>query len=747
MPGPISPAFTPAPSAETLAPDDPRVTVALMRRLADKMAPYRYAATALWSVGVVYLATTAPIWVTAGLVAFWFSVLVWLERLVVVGRAVADVEAARRFGRAFTLYNAARGAGWGLVGIAATHLENSGAQIAWSLTAVLFLISSWPSRSMHAPAGLAFMLTMVVPLLPFLAIHRSTVGDVTAIGCMLLVVLTLPVFARRNEALHRRTVARELATEALAQSLAVARNEAEAARDAAERARDAAEAARREAEAANQAKSTFLATMSHEIRTPMNGVLGSAELLEREALSERQRRLVGTVRTSATALLRIIDDVLDFSKIEAGRMELERAPFALRALVEGTVEAVRVQAGRKGLDLSATVVAECPDALVGDATRLRQILFNLIGNAIKFTEVGGVRVTAHCVSGNGPARTLTLSVADTGIGMSTEHVARLFQPFAQADSSTTRRFGGTGLGLSIVRRLAQLMGGDVTVASEPGKGSTFTATLAVEVAAVDVRDQAPSATGPAVAEDAGRPAGRVLAVDDYDINLEVLADQLALLGIEADMARDGIEALTRWREGNYALLLTDIHMPDMDGFELTRQIRTEEAGNPDRRRTPIVALTANALKGEAERCLAAGMDDYLTKPLTLDRLRAALDRWLAATRPPPAAPIDATALGSLFGNNPAVIARMLARFRDSGTQLMAELDAQSAAGDAAAVAETAHKLKGAARTAGATALGNLAAALEQAARDGGSGCWPAQVSGIAAEWRQVEAALPRPASR
>ena len=513
-----------------------------------------------------------------------------------------------------------------------------------------------------------------------------------------------------------------------------------------ERARDAAEVARAEAEAANQAKSTFLATMSHEIRTPMNGVLGSAELLEREQLSERQRRLVGTVRTSATALLRIIDDVLDFSKIEAGRMELERVPFGLRALVEGTADTLRVQAQRKGLSLTGIVEPGGPDALLGDPTRVRQILFNLIGNAIKFTEVGGVRVAARAVADGASRVSLSLSVADSGIGMSAEHVARLFQPFAQADSSTTRRFGGTGLGLSIVRRLAQLMGGDVMVTSEPGKGSVFTATLSVGMDAVGLQ---PRPTEPAVRADdgavAGGHAGRVLAVDDYDVNLEVLAAQLDILGADADLARNGIEALTLWRAGNYALVLTDIHMPDMDGFELTREIRAEEAGRGDGGRIPIVALTANALKGESERCLAAGMDDYLTKPLTLDRLRVALDRWLATPVPTPApstAPaIDRGALGKLFGDNPVMIARMLARFRDSGAQLIADLDAQSASRDLSALADTAHKLKGAARTAGATALGDLAAALEQDAHDSQHARCAEMVGRISTEWRKVEAVL------
>jgi CheY-like chemotaxis protein len=242
---------------------------------------------------------------------------------------------------------------------------------------------------------------------------------------------------------------------------------------------------------------------------------------------------------------------------------------------------------------------------------------------------------------------------------------------------------------------------------------------------------------------AGRLAGRVLAVDDYEVNLEVLAGQLDILGVSADLARDGIEALTRWRDGAYALVLTDIHMPDMDGLELTRQIRAEEAGDAGRRRTPVVALTANALKGEAERCLAAGMDEYLTKPLTLERLRATLDRWLAGPAALPAAPppFDRGALGRLFGDNPDMVARMLGRFRDSGARLVADLDVQAAAGDLTALADTAHKLKGAARTAGASALGDLAEALEQSAHAEARESCARQVKAIADEWQKVEAEL------
>jgi signal transduction histidine kinase/DNA-binding NarL/FixJ family response regulator len=493
--------------------------------------------------------------------------------------------------------------------------------------------------------------------------------------------------------------------------------------------RDVAKAARDEAEAANQAKSTFLATMSHEIRTPMNGVVGTAELLEREPLSERQKRMVGTVRSSAAALMRIIDDVLDFSKIEAGRMELEEAPFSLRALVAGAAEALSAQVEKKGLRLTIDIDADTPDALLADATRLRQILLNLIGNAAKFTEVGSIAVRTRALAMDDGAVTLALSVTDTGIGMTAEQQARLFKPFSQADSSTTRRYGGTGLGLSIVRRLAELMGGTASVDSTPGRGSTFTVTVKVRRGAdcAAASDEAGSLPLPA-------KGLRVLAVDDSEVNLEVLVGQFEILGLALDTAANGIEALTAWRERAHALVLTDIHMPDMDGFELTRQIRAEEAVMPGHPRTPIVALTANALKGEAERCLAAGMDDYLTKPLTLERLREAVARWaMGQTEDEAGTPaVDRSVVEEMFGGNEKAIARVLARFRDAGARMIDEIAA--ARTDPEQLAELAHKLKGAARAAGAIALGDLAATLEKSGRG-------ADVDALRLEWHRVAAEL------
>ncbi|MDP3417761.1 PAS-domain containing protein [Falsiroseomonas sp.] len=490
-------------------------------------------------------------------------------------------------------------------------------------------------------------------------------------------------------------------------------------------------AARDAAEGANRAKSAFLAAMSHEIRTPMNGVLGMIEVLERTPPGPAQDRCVAVIRESAGSLLRIIDDLLDFSKIEAGRMELETLPFSLRGLVEGAVDTLTVEAKRRGLLLFADPMGpetpHSPDLVSGDPVRVRQILFNLVGNAIKFTDVGFVRLRASA-SLSGDAALVSLMVEDSGVGMTAEQLGKLFQPFAQADTSTTRRFGGTGLGLSIVRRLSQLMGGDVTVESTPGRGSRFAVTLRLGL--VQSADTVMAAEAAPVLEPAATRAEtpRLLVVDDHPVNREVLARQLELLGCEADMAADGAQGLALWRAKRHRLVLVDLHMPVMDGLDMSRAIRRDETAAPGTPRTALIAVTANALKGEDERCYAAGMDAFLAKPLALDLLSRTLARFLPNQAPQGALPgpapaeiaplFDPEALRSLFGADPKRLAGLLASFREGVKRDVEAVALALAAGDLPGMAAAAHRLKGAARMAGARPLADLLAAVEMAARDG-----------------------------
>ena len=537
-------------------------------------------------------------------------------------------EKTERWDIAFVAVSALTGLSWGFAAWFFYTSEESGYRVV--IVLVLAGMTTGVSRLL-APivaANLSYIYLSIGPLMVRVLLSAGAHSGVLAAMCVLYLSY-MTIAAVQQVRTLRRTIRLGYENAALVESLGAAKEHAENFN------RDlSAEIARREvverelratserAAAASQAKSAFLATMSHEIRTPMNGIIGMLRIVNETALNQSQREYIETAATSADTLLELLSDILDFSKIEAGRLELETIAFSPTTVVRSVTDLLRPRAKAKGLELELDLDPHLSVGLLGDPTRLRQILFNLIGNAIKFTDRGQIRVRVASEAVENHRATILFSVTDTGIVIDSDARQRIFHPFTQADSSMSRRFGGTGLGLGISQKLVEAMGSTIAVHSEVGRGSTF------EFAIRFHRTEGPESSGHRSANGddfvVPRLQGRVLVVEDDRINQRVIGHFLKKMGLETGLAEDGRTAVKRALEENWDAVLMDCHLPGLDGLEATRQIRAQR---PDRT-LPIIALTANVSTEDRAACLAAGMDDFLAKPVRVELLAATLQKRL-----------------------------------------------------------------------------------------------------------------------